>query len=131
MLRVIFICECNKRYFERLVRGSLKRNEYLIFDYNTDSTIEIHDRIVGYYNAILQGDIEIAYIIDTQDKPTIKPFTKEQRERWLQKHYLNYEKTYEESKKAEKEWNDVHYQMLKNEYEDKPKKSIFVMKKED
>ena len=131
MIRVIFICERNKHYFEKIVRNSLKRNEYLIFDYNTDNAFYIHSRIVGYYNDILQGNIEIAFIINTQGKPVINPFTKEQREQWLQKYYLNYEETYEKSKKAEKYWNDFHYQMLKMNMKDNLKKSIFVIKKED
>lgn len=130
MIRVIFICERNKHYFEKIVRNSLKRNEYLIFDYNTDNAFYIHNRIVGYYNDILQGNIEIALIINTQGKPVINPFTKEQREQWLQKYYLNYEETYEESKKAEKYWNDFHYQMLKNEYEFCNKKRGLNMQKE-
>lgn len=91
MIRAIFITNLNRGYANTLIRfKGYKPDDYILYCPKLTSENDIRYKLMGRYNQILNNDIQIIYIEESEEfnKPEkFIEYNMEARQRFLDSHY--------------------------------------------
>lgn len=89
MIRAIFLTDLNPGYAERLIRSKgYKPKEYILHNSRFMSKNNFRQMLRGRYNLILNGDIKIIYIEESEEFNKPEEFVEYDRE--TRKKFLSY-----------------------------------------